>query len=99
MPSWPPVALKKGIKEFFKLKLYNLELCPYCEMVRKKLDDLKLTYEKIEVPTYRHQRTEVFDVSGQYTVPVLKDGDVVLSDENEIVAYLDQAYNTSNKGD
>jgi len=81
------------------LKLYSLEFCPYCEMVIKKLDELGLVYEKIEVPAARPQRKEVFQVSGQYTVPVLQDEDVVLSDENEIAAYLDRKYNSSNKGD
>lgn len=81
------------------LKLYNLEFCPYCEMVIRKLDELGLVYEKTEVPAAQPQREEVFQVSGQYTVPVLQDEDVVLSDENEIVEYLDRKYNSSNKGD
>ncbi|MDC4225261.1 MAG: glutathione S-transferase N-terminal domain-containing protein [Candidatus Manganitrophus sp.] len=35
---------------------------------------------------------EVFEVSGQYLVPVLVDGDVVLDDEDEIIAYLEKKY-------
>jgi glutathione S-transferase len=81
------------------LKLYSLEFCPYCEVVIKKLNELGLAYEKIEVPAARPQRKEVFQVSGQNTVPVLQDGDVVLSDEEEIVGYLDRTYNSLKKGD
>lgn len=75
-----------------KMKLYNLESCPYCVMVRDKLEALGLAYEKIEVPSYRPNRKEVFEVSGQYLVPVLVDGDVVLDDEDEIVAHLEKKY-------
>lgn len=74
------------------MKLYNLESCPYCKMVRDKLDQLGLEYETVEVPSYRGSRKEVFEVSGQYLVPVLVDGDRVLDDEDEIIAYLNEKY-------
>jgi glutathione S-transferase len=61
-------------------------------MVRDRLDELNLTYEKVPVPRDRSQRQEVFDVSGQWTVPVLVDGDVMLDDEEKILPYLDQKY-------
>lgn len=74
------------------MKLYDLDGCPYCKMVRDRLDELSLTYEKVPVPRDRSQRQEVFDVSGQWTVPVLVDGDVMLDDEEKILPYLDQKY-------
>ncbi|MCG3116569.1 MAG: glutathione S-transferase N-terminal domain-containing protein [Candidatus Manganitrophus sp. SA1] len=74
------------------MKLYDLDSCPYCRMVRDKLEELGLEYEKITVPSYRPNRKEVFEVSGQYLVPVLVDGDVVLDDEDEIIAYLEKKY-------
>ncbi|MDC4206348.1 MAG: glutathione S-transferase N-terminal domain-containing protein [Candidatus Manganitrophus sp.] len=74
------------------MKLYDLDSCPYCRMVRDKLEELGLEYEKIAVPSYRPNRKEVFEVSGQYLVPVLVDGDVVLDDEDEIIAYLEKKY-------
>jgi glutathione S-transferase len=61
-------------------------------MVREKLAEMGLRYEKVEVPHSRPERKEVFDVSGQYTVPVLVDGEVVLADENDIIAYLEKTY-------
>ena len=74
------------------MKLYNLDYCSYCMKVRRKLDDLGLSYEKINVPLAHHLRTEVIQVSGQPTVPVLIDGDVVLDHEDEIIEYLDTKY-------
>lgn len=79
------------------MKLYNLETCFYCAIVRNKLAELGLSYENIEVPLFRPERKEVFDVSGQYTVPVLIDGDHVFDDENDIIAYLEEKYGKTSK--
>ena len=61
-------------------------------MVRSELKRLELDYETIDVPLAHHERTEVSKVSGQSMVPVLVDGDVVLSDEYEIIDYLKKTY-------
>ena len=61
-------------------------------MVRSELKKLELDYETIDVPWVHHERTEVAKVSGQCMVPVLVDGDVVLSDEYEIIDYLKKTY-------
>ena len=74
------------------IKLYQLEGCWYCQMVREKLAELGIIYEKIEVPSEREKRKEVFKLSGQYLVPVLHDGDTILSDEDEIIEYLERVY-------
>lgn len=74
------------------LTLYHVDWCPECELVRERLSDLALTYEDIVVPDSRPMRTQVYDVSGQYYVPVLKDGDLVLSETHEILAHLDRHY-------
>lgn len=74
------------------MKLYDLASCPYCAMVRDKLAELNLSYETISVPPSRPDRHEVYRVSGQWTVPVLVDGDVVLDDEEKILPYLDRKY-------
>jgi glutathione S-transferase len=74
------------------MKLYQFEGCPYCKMVRQRMSDLLLTYECINVPTDRSRRQAVIAVSGQPSVPVLVDGDTVLDDENDIIAYLDRTY-------
>ncbi len=76
------------------IKLYNLEGCPFCRMVTDVLDKRQIPYHKIEVPAQRYLRAEVIAVSGQPLVPVLVDGARVFKDEDEILAYLDQAYPT-----
>lgn len=77
------------------MKLYDLDSCPYCRIVRDKLAELKVPYEKVSVPRERSERKEVFAVSNQWTVPVLVDGDVMLDDEEKILPYLDQKYGKS----
>ncbi len=79
------------------IKLYNIDGCGYCAMVRNVLDELGLEFEKIDVPWPHLQRDEVFRVSGQYTVPVMVDGDVVLDDEFKIIDYLKSTYPVNSK--
>ena len=61
-------------------------------MVRDVLEKLELEYEKIDVPWSPFERGEVVEISGQHTVPVLVDGDTVLSDEHDIIDYLKETY-------
>ncbi len=77
------------------MTLYNLELCHYCKMVRDRLDALQVHYEKIDVPAAHADRHGVRAVSGQSFVPVLVAGDVVLDDEEKIMAWLDETYGES----
>ena len=74
------------------LRLYNIDNCGYCAMVRRVLDQLNLEYEKVDVPWPHSERKEVFEVSGQYMVPVLVDGDQVLDDEYQIIDHLKRTY-------
>ncbi len=74
------------------LTLYHVEWCPDCAVVRDRLEDLKLAYEDIIVPDFRPMRTLVYEVSGQYYVPVLKDGDTILTETHDILAHLDAHY-------
>jgi glutathione S-transferase len=77
------------------MKLYNIDGCGYCAMVRSVLDQLDIGYERIDVPWAHHERRNVFEVSGQYMVPVLVDDDVVMSDEYKIINYLKKTYSVS----
>jgi len=74
------------------MKLYNIDGCGYCAMVREVLAQLGLEYEKIDVPWPHHERKEVHKVSGQTAVPVLVDGGTVLDDEYDIIDYLKKTY-------
>ena len=75
-----------------RIKLYNIDGCGYCAMVRTVLKQLELDYETIDVPWSHHERTEVLQVSRQTMVPVLVHGEVILSDEYEIIDYLKKTY-------
>jgi glutathione S-transferase len=74
------------------LTLYHVDWCPECEVVRQRLADLELAYEGVIVPDIRPMRRQVHEVSGQYFVPVLKDGDTVLSETHAILSHLDTRY-------
>ena len=74
------------------MTLYHVSWCPECAVVREKLDDLKVPYDGVVVPDARPSRRDVFEVSGQYYVPVLKDGETVLTETYEILEYLDERY-------
>lgn len=74
------------------MKLYQFESCPYCQMVRQRMSELELTYVNVNVPRNKPDRKEVYEVSGQWTVPVLVDGDVILDDEEKILPYLEKKY-------
>ena len=74
------------------MRLYNIEGCGYCAMVRNQLEQMGIEYEKIDVPWSHHERKKVYEVSGQTTVPVLVDGDNIFADEYEIINYLKKTY-------
>ena len=78
--------------------LYHVSWCPECEVVRQKLAELGLEYEDVVVPDVRPFRKQVHEVSGQYFVPVLKDGETVLTETREILEYLDEHYAKNGEG-
>jgi len=71
------------------MKLYHTEWCPECEEVRQKLEEQGIAYEDEIVPDVRPFRKTVYEASGQYYVPVLVDGETVLTETAEIIQYLD----------
>lgn len=73
------------------LELYQFELSHYAEKVRFILDYKGLAYRKIEV-TPGIGQIDVFRLSGQRQVPVLKDGNEVIADSTKIAEYLDKTY-------
>ncbi|MDX2217080.1 MAG: glutathione S-transferase family protein [Oculatellaceae cyanobacterium bins.114] len=73
------------------LELYQFELSHYCEKVRFILDYKELPYRKIEV-TPGIGQLDIYRMSGQRQVPVLKDGTEVIADSTAIAEYLDKTY-------
>jgi glutaredoxin len=75
------------------MRLYQREECSDSKPVREKLTELGITYITVNVPKEREKRREVYEVSGQYFIPVLVDGDVVIAnDPAGIVRYLGEQY-------
>lgn len=74
------------------MTFYHVHWCPECQMVQDKLKDLGVPYEDVIVPDSRPMRSQVHEVSGQYFVPVLKDGDRVLTETRDILSYLETTY-------
>jgi len=77
---------------FMAITLYHVAWCPDCKEVRRKLADLHIDYEQVVVPDFRPMRKVVREVSGQYYVPVLKDGDIVLTETDDILDHLEKTY-------
>lgn len=73
------------------LELYQFELSHYCEKIRLILDYKGLPYRKVEVTPGLGQ-LDIYRLSGQRQVPVLKDGAEVIADSTAIALYLDQKY-------
>lgn len=71
------------------MTLYHTDWCPECAVVRNKLSELEVEYESVIVPDVRPFRKQVYEVSGQYYVPVLVDGETVLTETGDILNYLD----------
>lgn len=72
--------------------LYNLSGCPYCIRVKRRLAELGLPYDEIQVPRLRALRRTVKELSGQRRVPVLVDNGAVIHDSRAILAHLDRTY-------
>ena len=92
VPNTSPVPLNT-----MGMTLYHVTWCPECTLVRDKLIALGIPYEEVVVPDFQPFRKQVYEVSGQYYVPVLKDGDRVLTETREILAYLDIHYAANSK--
>jgi glutathione S-transferase len=66
-------------------------LCP-CGAVARRLNKLGLEYRTERVALRRDDRPEIVELTGERYVPVLVDGEEVVSDSRRIREYLDWAY-------
>src|SRR5919106_962175 len=74
------------------MKLYQAEWCPFSHRVRAKLTELGIDYEIVNVPASTKKREELEEVAGTKAIPVLVDGERVISDSDEAISYLEQKY-------
>lgn len=74
--------------------LYQLEGCPYCELVADRLEELDIEFESVWVEGLHSQRDDVKRVSGQRAVPVLVDDarGITMAESERILEYLDTSY-------
>ena len=73
------------------LELYQFEASAFAEKIRLILDYKQVPYRKVEV-THGVGQVEVFQLSGQRQVPVLKDGEQIIPDSTAIAFHLEKAY-------
>lgn len=74
------------------MKLYQAEWCPFSHRVRAKLTELGVAYEIVNVPASSKKREELEEVAGTTAIPVLVDGERVISDSDEAISYLEREY-------
>jgi glutaredoxin 3 len=73
--------------------LYQTAWCPYCERVRRALDELSLRYQVVNVPDEHPQRTELAKLFGATGVPSITDGEVKIADDDDaIIDYAQRTY-------
>ena len=74
------------------MRLYQAEWCPFSHRVRAKLTELGIDYETINVPASTKNRDELEEVAGTRSIPVLVDGERIITDSGEAISYLEQNY-------
>jgi glutaredoxin/uncharacterized protein (DUF302 family) len=76
------------------MKLYQAEWCPFSHRVRAKLTELGINYEIVNVSASTKKREELEEVAGTRAIPVLVDGEKVITDSDEAISYLEHKYET-----
>ncbi|MBE6071682.1 MAG: NrdH-redoxin [Clostridium butyricum] len=60
------------------IKIYSTSWCPDCIKAKKYFDIKGVNYTEINVADKHEDREEVYRISGQRTVPVIKINDCVI---------------------
>ncbi len=76
------------------MRLYQAEWCPFSHRVRAKLTELGIDYEIVNVSASGKRRAELEEVAGTKAIPVLVDGDRIITDSDEAISYLEHSYET-----
>jgi glutaredoxin len=74
------------------MKLYQGEWCPFSHRVRAKLTELGIGYEIVNVSASPKNRAELEEIAGTRAIPVLVDGERVITDSSEAISYLEQKH-------
>jgi uncharacterized protein (DUF302 family)/glutaredoxin len=79
------------------MTLYQREGCPYCQLVRKKLNLVNQPFLSVPVAANGADRKELIEISGQNEVPVLVKGEDVIVGSQKILNYLDENFGDGKK--
>lgn len=89
------VVVKLGRRPVMRLRLYEMEGCPYSRLVRESLSMLDLDADVVPCPEgAAENRAELIEAGGEETVPFLVDPnrDRGLYDSTAIIQYLFEQY-------
>ncbi len=87
MSPGPPPDGAEG-RVLYRCRTPTNYLCP-CGAVARDLDRRSLPYRTERVSLKRTERAEIVELTGQWRVPVLVDGDEVIHDSRRIRQYLE----------
>ena len=68
-----------------------------CGRVARELKKAGVEFEEVRVAQRRSQRHEIQELTGQTWVPVIVDGEEVVSDSHRIVEYVAAEYRASSR--
>jgi glutathione S-transferase len=70
------------------MRLYQAEWCTFSHRVRAKLTELGIDYAIVSVSASGKGRAELEGMAGAKAIPVLVDGDRIITDSDEAISYL-----------
>jgi glutathione S-transferase len=73
------------------ITLYHADTCPYCVRTRLVLDGKGVEYESVDVDL-RNKPPWLREMNPRNRVPVIRNGDVVLSESEALDEYVDELY-------
>lgn len=71
-------------------------LCP-CGTVARRLRKLEVEHRVVRLPYRRRGRPEVVELTGTDRIPLLVDGDEIISDSKRILEYLEWRYSADSE--
>ena len=79
------------------LELFQFEDCPYCQKVRRKLEELDLSYLSHPSPSGSVKREFLGRFVGELQFPLLVDPEknIFMFESDDICAYLEKTYGPS----
>lgn len=68
------------------IKVYSTTWCPWCVKIKKYLDTKGQNYEEVNVADEKEARDEVYEISGQRSVPVTDiNGTIIVGFDREAI--------------